>query len=309
MKTKELYTLACILCFICCSRPSVDEVEIVKNLYPVQFSVQLEKEELPFSRSIPNDPPSEPTLPGSENQDKELEDLCTQIEYVVFQEGETPSLLKHRKYTTTDTDFGIVYDTLPKGRYQVCFLGHNSKKTSLSGNTLSFDTVPDSFYNTQLIEINPDQQINNDISLQRIVSRIEFRATDVVPPNIGHFDMLIDNYPNKLNLLTGKGVIHTEKVLLSHLFSPKETGTEKISHFFHTFIPSNNETITVHLSAIDMNDLPLRERSVPGITPQMNKVIRYSGRLYSKTNSDDTFQLSVSGNGEWGGTEEEELPD
>lgn len=311
MKMKDLYTFACILCLIGCSKPSAHEIEHAKNFYPVQFSVQLEREELPFSstRSIPDNTVPEPTLPGTGNQDKELEDLCKQIEYMVFLEGETPSLLKHKKYTTADSDFGIVYDTLPKGRYQICFLGHNSKKTSLSGNILSFDTVPDSFYNTQLIEINPDKTINNDISLQRIVSRIEFCATDVVPPNLGRFDMLIGNYPDKLNLLTGKGVVNTANILISNPFPFKKAGSEKTVHSFYTFIPADNKTITVGLSAFDLNNLPLRERTLSGITPKINKVLRYSGQLYSQSGSDDTFQLSVSGNGEWGGTEEEELPD
>lgn len=311
MKMKELYTLACILYITGCSKPSTDEIEIVKNLFPVQFSVQLEKEVLPFPslRSIPDNPIPEPVIPDAENPDKELEDLCTQIEYVVFQQGETSAPFKHKKYTTTDTDFGIVYDTLPKGRYQLCFLAHNSKATFQSGTILAFDSVPDVFYNSRMIEINPDEAINNDISLQRIVSRIEFCAIDTVPRNIGCFDMLIEDYPDKLNILTGKGIVNREKILISYPFASKEIGKKDMVHSFYTFIPAGDEKITTRLCATDKNNLPLREHSVSGIIPQINKVIRYSGRLYSKVDSDDTFQLTVSNNGEWAGTEENDLPD
>ena len=55
MKKKELCAVACLFWLAGCSDPASDEFEIVKNLFPVQFSVQLQKEVLPFSstRSMP----------------------------------------------------------------------------------------------------------------------------------------------------------------------------------------------------------------------------------------------------------------
>ena len=55
MKKKELCAVACLFWLAGCSDPASDEIEIVKNLFPVQFSVQLQKEVLPFysTRSMP----------------------------------------------------------------------------------------------------------------------------------------------------------------------------------------------------------------------------------------------------------------
>ena len=47
MKKKELCAVACLFWLAGCSDPASDEIEIVKNLFPVQFSVQLQKEVLP----------------------------------------------------------------------------------------------------------------------------------------------------------------------------------------------------------------------------------------------------------------------
>ena len=43
--------------------------------------------------------------------------------------------------------------------------------------------------------------------------------------------------------------------------------------------------------------------------PEKNKIIRYKGRLYSRSESDDTFQLSIYNNGKWEETTDIELPD
>lgn len=311
MKMKELYSLACILCFMSCSKPTSGEIEIVKNLYPVQFSLELQKEELPFPsvKSMPDNPIPEPSVPGSGTDDKDINDLCSRIEYIIYQSGESPSLIKHKIYTPDDTDFGIIYDTLPKGNYLVCFLGHNSRTSSLTGTTLAFDTVSDTFFNLLLLEVKPEETINNDINLQRIVSRIEFCATDKAPENLDRMEMQISNYPNRLNLLSGKGLINSSMIQITHSLLPSEIGKENICHSFYTFIPTENQTLQVNLKAIEKKGRLLMERNIPGIAPFANKIIRYTGRLYSQADFDDTFQLSVTGNGEWNGTIEEELPD
>ena len=81
MKKKDLYALACIFWFAGCSSPASVEIEIVQNLFPVQFSVQLQKEILPFplTRSMPPNTVPEPTVPDEDTSEKELIDLCSRI--------------------------------------------------------------------------------------------------------------------------------------------------------------------------------------------------------------------------------------
>lgn len=111
MKKKELCAVACLFWLAGCSDPASDEFEIVKNLFPVQFSVQLQKEVLPFSstRSMPPNTVPEPTVPDGDNPDKELKELCSAIEYLVYKDGDQPELVKHRTYhADAEPDFGIV---------------------------------------------------------------------------------------------------------------------------------------------------------------------------------------------------------
>lgn len=319
MKREVLYALACVLYLTGCSNnPSLEEVvNPEKEIYPVQFSIQMEKEvvSFPATRSMPDNTIPEPSVSKAEG-DKELKELCTTIEYAVYQkteEGDAPVYVKNKQFvcdaSDKDIDFGIVYDSLPQGDYTFYFLAHNSKTATLSNSIFSFDNVSDTFYGALPLKIGAADEINKDITLERIVSRIEFMATDPISDELKQFDMEIDGVANQLNITTGLGIKTLEKQTLSYVFKSEDIGIVNKTHSFYTFIPATDNKIAVHLSAIAQSDELIRERQIDNILPEQNKIIRYKGRLYSRSESEDTFQISIFNNGEWGEEKEEELPE
>src|SRR5574344_991620 len=120
MRKSVFLWLIGILCFAGCSRSSEEEVVYVQKSHPIQFNVALEKEifSFPGTRSIPDSNIPEPAQSKADGESKELKDLCTTIEYLVYTQGETPTLVKHKQFvldqTNLDADFGIVYDKKKK---------------------------------------------------------------------------------------------------------------------------------------------------------------------------------------------------
>ena len=315
MKKKDLYALACIICLAGCSSPASDEIEIVQNLFPVQFSIQLQKEVLPFSptRSMPPNTIPEPEIPDEESSEKEVGGLCSRIEYVVFNQGKPDEPIRHLTYKIdSGEDFGIVYDTLPAGNYQVCFLAHSSKVTAFSENIFSFDEVSDTFYHSQSFITGENEASNEFVTLERIIGRIEFCASDPVPNDIETFELSVENYPERFNVRTGKGVISSDLYQLVHQFTPKEKLQSNTSHSFFTFIPEGETKISATLISTDASNNVMRKRTVNNILPIRNKTIRYTGILYTPPKTDEpdnTFQLTIGNNGKWEETVENELPD
>lgn len=315
MRKKVFFALACVLYLTDCDSSSPEEVIPQTKFFPVQFSIQMEKEILSFptTRSMPDNVIPEPTVSKAGENDAELNELCSTIEYVVFKDEEIPTLIKHKHLTydptDLDADFSCIYDSLPQGDYKFHFLAHNSKNAVLSGSTFSFDSISDTFHEMLSLHIGVAEIINKDISLQRIVSRIEFMATDSVSDILKQFDMEIDGISNQLDITTGQGIKTPDKQILSYTFKNEEIGEVNKVHSFYTFIPPTDNKIAVHLSAIAKNDEPIRERQIDNIIPEKNKIIRYKGRLYSRSESDDTFQISIYNNGEWEEITDVELPD
>lgn len=317
MKKKVFYALACILYLTGCSKtPSIEEVVPPTETYPVQFSLQMEKESISFpqTKSMPNHTIPEPSIFSKEEGDPELNDLCSTIEYVVFKEEDGTSVFsKHRQFIydpyNLDDDFGCIYDTLPKGNYTFYFLAHNSGTADLSESVFSFDELSDTFYEAYPLSIGAAEEVNENVTLHRIVSQIEFMATDPVTALVKQFDMEITGRSVRLDIKNGNGIPSADKQVISHLFTPEEIGAVNMVHSFYTFVPPAGNPLTAHLSATAQNDGLLRERQVNNIIPEKNKIIRYKGRLYSNSDSDDTFQISIYNNGKWEEVREEDLPD
>lgn len=315
MSKKEIFFLLCLICFCNCSNPLSDEVEQVPETFPVQFSVQLSKEILPYvdTRSFPNNLIPEPRSSGDTTlvpDSGDIQSLCTCIEYVVYNSENLQSPVKHRRYTSgnSDIDFGIVYDTLPAGNYEIRFLAHSAVTDELTSNVLTFQEVTDAFYKQVSLTIGSGTEIVEDVNLQRIVGRLEFMATDSVHPNLKKFEIRLAGYPNQFNIQTGKGIPAINPFVITHLFTPSETGKKNNSHSLLTFIPETNQTMDVQLTATDFTDKLIWDYSITDVTPQINKTIRYSGKLYSPRLSNDSFTLYIE-NINWGETVDVPLAD
>lgn len=282
----------------------------------VRFDVQLMSEVLPFpaTKSIPDLNIPEPTNGTAEDEpessDKELSDFCNTIEYVIFREDEAgTSFYKRKTFTPEDEDFSIVYDTLARGNYHICFVAHSSKEVSLEDHHLKFGEVSDTFYKQIELNLKTSDEVNRNIELERIVSRIEFMARDLVPEEAAHFDMEVTHWNDAFDLLTGVGQPGEETKTFTHVFGPEEKKKENMIHSFYTFVPEGDVTLEAKLDAFGGEDKLLRNRTVRGITPYRNKIIRYKGLLYSLSDTEETFQLEVFNNGEWEEIKEDELPD
>lgn len=308
MKKKVFYAAACLSLLTACNNSDLEQIEPTERLYPVRFSVQLDKEILPFSstRSMPETDVTEPTA------EPELGDLCSVIEYIVYDsDDETSTPVKRRTYNTDAEDFGIVYDTLPEGNYRVCFLAHQAEDATFADNVFSFDEMTDTFYDTASFTIGEDDdEISSDITLERIVCRIEFRASDAVPEGIKRFDISVTNHASKLSILSGEGVASTEEKKFSYDFVDTDTNETGKTHSFLTFTPPADTKLSAVISSVGADEEVLRSWTVSGIAPISDKVIRYTGTLYTPpgpNEAENTFSLSIGSGGKWSAEEEIEL--
>lgn len=160
---------------------------------------------------------------------------------MVFKNEDTPALIKHKQFTYNptdlDADFSCIYDSLPQGDYKFYFLAHNSKNAVLSGSTFSFDSISDTFYEMISLNIDVAEITNKDVSLQRIVSRIEFMATDSVSDILKQFDMEIDGISNQLTSPPVRDKT-PDKQILSYTFKNNEIGeVNKVHSFILSYLP------------------------------------------------------------------------
>ncbi|OAV75950.1 hypothetical protein Barb7_00401 [Bacteroidales bacterium Barb7] len=298
MKKKDYLAFVCLFCLLGCSKPDINLMPEKK--FPVRFSLRLNTEVLPFTRALPPDPPTDP------DEVCELNELCNAIEYVVFKEEDTTTPIQSQKYTSDDDDdFGIVYDSLPPGNYKVVFIAYTSCVATLSGHVMTFDKLSDTFHTAFTLEIQPEGDPSKDVSLNRIVGKIEFVATDAVPAKVACLTTQITPYSKQLDVITGKSTVplgSTESYTTKYDFLYGDKGKTNLSFSFLTFIPSTNKKFNIETQAIAANHEIIHQRNINNITPLANRTIRYTGLLYTPAASDDTFTIEIEDNGKWGDT-------
>ena len=295
---KEWFT-ACLI--VLCSAGCTESMEerTTEIPVPLNFNTELQKEIADFKRTRAVSGDLDPT--GSDNPETH-----TDLAYFVFPETGDKAL-KYRQYKHTDEDFGIIYDTLAVGTYRIAFLAHSSPKlTFTQSGQAYFNKISDSFYTMKTITVATGKESRHDVTLDRIVGRIEFKATDEVPANMKQFDMEIINYTTGINVLTGKGIVSSEAYKLSYLFPEEDKGKDNTSFSFYTFIPGTAQTTGVTIKAVN-NDESVNRAHTIEVTPIANKTIRYTGKLYTFSEANDRFEIAV--NSQWEAPEENILSD
>jgi len=309
MNLKNLLWSILIL-FICsCNTSDPDPITSEPEEIKVQFTVLLNQKTLPFpsSKSMPPLDIPEPRTKQSED-DQEITDICTKIEYIVYEADNLNTIFKQNSFKLgVDDDFGIIYDALPEGAYHIVIVAHSSEETSIEKHIMDFNRISDTFHRTHEIDISGTDPVNTTITLQRVVSKIQFKSTEAVPDNQKTFSIEVDDFPGKLDLLTGHGSISDELFQYSHSFTTTERGKENTTHDFLCFDPADNATMEAALTSTNTNDDITCTWDVT-IDPRANQMISYSGRLYSfDANNDNTFQLEIEDGGKWGETIPKEL--
>lgn len=311
MELKNCMVWMSAIALLSCNSSDPDPVDYQEEVFPLKFSLLLKEEvfSFPETRGIPPLDITEPAvLTRGDDDPKSLEELCGKIEYIVFKDGDgTP--YRNVTYSRDDLDFGVISDQLPRGDYEIIVVAHNSSSASVSGYHLAFDRVTDTFHHAFRLEVEPAVRYERTIMLYRVVSKIEFVSTDLVPQGAKDFSIRLDKHPSALNLSTGHGVIPEETPSAFNYPLAAYVGETDLTHAFFTFVPEGGTSLTASLKAVDTEDAVLRERTVENIQPIVNKIIRYKGRLYNSSLSDDEFTIILDEDGQWSETIENELGD
>lgn len=103
MRKKVFFALGCVLYLTGCDSSSLEKVIPQTKFFPIQFSIQMEKEIVSFpTRSIPNNVIPEPTVSKAGESDAELNEICSTIcsiqkrRYSCINQAQAVHLQSHR---------------------------------------------------------------------------------------------------------------------------------------------------------------------------------------------------------------------
>jgi len=299
--TNALTASLAVMCLNSCVSPS-EEKEKNKTLYDVSFSMQLEEEILPFSRSMPDGLPSEPT---AKSKEKGNGALFERIEYILYNCNDKK--FSHKVYTDdgSNDDFGVyLYDTLEVGSYKLTVLLHSSDSASFSDNKFSSEDLSDTFYASLSFNVSvnmPNKPM--DLVFKRFVSLVEFIPTDDVP-EVGKLRIEISEQYNTIILPEGSIDVPVS-ITKEYNFSDGEA-----NYSFYTFVPEGTKHISkIELMTLGTNDTTLRHITISDAPIVRNCITRYTGILFETEESSLKLELSIENEGDWDEIKDLEIPE
>ena len=304
-----------------CSSDSESLEVIDEGTVSVRFYLELQPDVVPFgTRVMPGGLPAEPSVveepPVSEPEEpieEPAESMFSCLEYVVFDQDDR--IIKHQQLKSEEgnTTEMMVADEFSPGVYQICFLAHSSSDIQLEGNNMVFpDEVSECFYYSEEFEVEIGDDMTENFTLTRVVSRVEFVATDEIPGDITSFKVETSGIYKTFDLLYGYAAKETSAFTLTHVFTDddRKPGNAPV-HAFYTFVPQGEENTLAKatlqaLDALDAKEEPVREKEITDIPIYPNRITRYTGILYTNA-TDASFNLVI--NTDWGEAIEEDIKD
>lgn len=276
MKLRILGILsACLLLFSCSKEEAVKPNEIK---HEVKFTVST------FSQEITDI-----------SYAKALNTSIGYLDYIVF--NSSGAKVNRISQTSADANFGVVSDQLSAGTYTVIIVGSKNPisiglENSLNGIGVVFSQhVYDSFYRKVTITVG-NENIAQNITLDRFVSYVELVLTDAIPANAKKIVLNIENDHQSyfLSSESSSGVIifNTEKVV--------ETAAIGTTNFtMGTFVLNTKDPLTINIRAYDVDNKIIAEKKVTNVTCVKNRKTILTGKLFEGTTpSSASFTVSVN---------------
>ena len=217
--------------------------------------------------------------------------------------------------------FGTMVDSLERGSYTIVFLASekplginwyredenevftplNSASFEYPGGLDDFSRAFDTFYKkTQLVVETED--IEQSLTLDRIVGKVVVRLEDQIPPNADHFKFFYQGETIGVQINT----LATFQLALDEELAPEIpiTAADRANseYEYSKFISNTNSPIEVVINCYDAEDNLIARKAVPNVRVHKNKRTILTGKLFDST-TPAGFNILV--NDEWDGDEEE----
>lgn len=205
---------------------------------------------------------------------------------------------------STDLNFGNLTETLKIGTYDCVIIGHSSDDYEIDKNNIAFPKVTETFRGIESFEVERGDNLNINITLDRVNSRIEIISKEKLPKEAKSIMLQLTNVSNNLDFLQAKS---DTPEAIGRIFDLREAdiGKENLTFAINCFPCDDKESILT-ITTTDKNDEVLRLIQTESFQLKQNTISRFSGYLFLVFG---TPGVGIDLNQDWEEIIENELPD
>ncbi len=274
------------LCLFSCGKSGSPEPES-SDLYPINFSLT------GFSQVVVEGKSAVFSPSDGENQGN----FIRYLHYYIYDSG--GNLVKNINQGTDNADFGTISDKVNAGTYTVVFIG--SKNDDPVGSTAYLSTVrvissaadDDLYFKKIPITVGKDD-VNQEVTLDRVTSYLELRVLDVLPAEVARVDFTVVNDYSNFQI-SSASVVTSGTKCEKKVSKTLANENERTNVTINVSVLNDAGPLTVSIGCFNEKGVSVKALGIQNVQCVRNKKTILSGKLF--TNPSGSFKVGV--NGEW----------
>lgn len=210
------------------------------------------------------------------------------------------SLVQTIHQVSTDEGFSTVSLTADYGDHQLYFVASRGDTPAIDGTTISWSKPSDTFWQNVTLNVEPQTEPSQAVSLQRVATRLRISITDEVPTGLASIAVTPSVWYYGLDYTTGEATdsrttARTVSVPASYV------GTiGQLSASFYCISQSAAWQTNLSITAKGSDDATMASVDITGVPMQRNRITTFSGRLFSASRGvsvsvDDSWDTEYTG--------------
>ena len=208
--------------------------------------------------------------------------------------------IKRYHQVSTDEGFSTVSLTADYGDHQLYFVASRGDTPAIDGTTISWSKPSDTFWQNVTLNVEPQTEPSQAVSLQRVATRLRISITDEVPTGLASIAVTPSVWYYGLDYTTGEATdsrttARTVSVPASYV------GTiGQLSASFYCISQSAAWQTNLSITAKGSDDATMASVDITGVPMQRNRITTFSGRLSSASRGvsvsvDDSWDTEYTG--------------
>ena len=225
-------------------------------------------------------------------------EACARLNFLIY--NTDGSRAKMVNQTSDNAGFGTASFQLDEGDYYLVVVGHsaNGNPTSTNPQKISFTNAQgytDTFLSSGGITIEPEEPLEVDVALERIVALCRFVVTDDIPADVKKMQFYYTGGSGAFDAYTGLGSVNSKQTVTFDVTD----GSQK-QFDLYTFLHEQSDNIALKVTALDASGNTLYEREFD-VPMEQNHITWLTGAFFNGSGSSSTSVTGVTVDTDWAG--------
>lgn len=193
------------------------------------------------------------------------------------------ALVQQMHQSGTDADFGAPSMRLRTGEHQLCFVASRGMGAALDteAHTVTWTKPSDTFYKSITIDVQPSSAARQQVTLERVATRLRLTLTDEVPANAASVTIAPERWYTGLDYLSGEPSEAVTGYTSTVALPESVRGTTGLQISIYGLSSAAQWTTDVALSSTDAAGALIGQGTIKSAPMRRNIITNCTGPLFS----------------------------